>query len=143
MFGNDVNSDWKKESDIWLFTNPAWKNHATRMLGGWSPDNPNSDIPAISNNTANQEQRFSSWFIEDGSYIKLKSITLGYNFQNPFKGVSKLNVYVTGQNLYTITDYTGFDPEVNAFAGTNGVLGIDYGTYPQIKTFVVGLKANF
>ena len=79
----------------------------------------------------------------DGSYIKLKSVTLGYNFSQPFKGVTKLNVYLTGQNLYTWTNYSGFDPEVNAFAKTNGVLGIDYGTYPQVRTFVFGLKANF
>jgi hypothetical protein len=46
-------------------------------------------------------------------------------------------------NLYTWTNYSGFDPEVNAFATTNGVLGIDYGTYPQVRTFVFGLKANF
>ena len=75
--------------------------------------------------------------------MKLKSVTLGYNFKNPFKGVSKLNVYATGQNLYTITDYSGFDPEVNAFASSNGISGIDYGTYPQVRTIVLGLKANF
>ena len=55
-------------------------------------------------------------------FVKLKNVTLGYNFNNPFKGVSKLNVYLTGQNLYTWTDYTGFDPEVNAFNTTNGCL---------------------
>lgn len=120
MFGNDVNSDWKKESDIWLFTNPAWKNHATRMLGGWSPDNPNSDIPAISNNTANQEQRFSSWFIEDGSYIKLRNIELGYTFPTKLikkMHMSNLRLYAAAYNVFTLKKfwgddkYTSFDPE--------------------------------
>lgn len=57
--------------------------------------------------------------------------------------MNKLNVYVTGQNLYTITDYKSFDQRLNAFSTTNGVLGIDYGTYPQVRTIIVGLKANF
>lgn len=108
MFGNDVNSDWKKESDIWLFTNPAWKNHATRMLGGWSPDNPNSDIPAISNNSANQEQRFSSWFIEDGSYIKLRNIELGYTFPTKLikkMHMSNLRLYAAAYNVFTLKKF--------------------------------------
>ena len=62
---------------------------------------------------------------------------------NRLKGVTKLNVYVTGQNLYTWTNYSGFDPRSKCFCYNKWVLGIDYGTYPQVKTFVFGLKANF
>ena len=137
MFGNDVNSDWKKESDIWLFTNPAWKNHATRMLGGWSPDNPNSDIPAISNNTANQEQRFSSWFIEDGSYIKLRNIELGYtfNFEGLKKaGISNLRLYTNGTNLITIDGVKDADPEQR---------DASLGGYPLRKIINFGVQATF
>ena len=101
------------------------------------------DITNVPKAKAENAKLVSDRFIEDGSFIKLKSATLGYNFTKPFKGISKLNVYVTGQNLITWTDYTGFDPEVNAFGSTNGVLGIDYGTYPQVRTFIFGLKANF
>ena len=52
-------------------------------------------------------------------------------------------MYMLQDKTYTITDYSGFDPEVNAFASSNGILGIDYGTYPQVRTIVLGLKANF
>ena len=116
------------------------KNQSTRGLDRWM--NP-GDITNVPKANAANAKISSDRFIEDGSFVKLKSVTLGYNFIKPIKGISKLNVYVTGQNLYTWTNYSGFDPEVNAFASTNGVLGIDYGTYPQVRTFVFGLKANF
>jgi hypothetical protein len=116
------------------------KNQSTRVLDRWM--NP-GDITNVPKANAANAKISSDRFIEDGSFVKLKSVTLGYNFIKPIKGISKLNVYVTGQNLYTWTNYSGFDPEVNAFASTNGVLGIDYGTYPQVRTFVFGLKANF
>jgi hypothetical protein len=134
--GNDIYNASRFELELMN----DFKNQSTVVLNRWTTPGQITNVPKA---RAADVDKISDRFVEDGSYIKLKSITLGYNFQNPFKGVSKLNVYVTGQNLYTITDYTGFDPEVNAFAGTNGVLGIDYGTYPQVKTFVVGLKANF
>ena len=117
-----------------------FKNQSTEVLNRWTTAGQITNVPRANSSTA---LVISDRFIEDGSFVKLKSVTLGYNFKNPFKGMNKLNVYVTGQNLYTITDYKGFDPEVNAFSTTNGVLGIDYGTYPQVRTIIVGLKANF
>jgi len=92
----------------------------------------------------------STRFVEDGSYLRLKSVTLSYKVLDnnaKVKVIRKLSVYVTGQNLLTFTKYTGFDPEVNAY-GTNGgtsgvVLGIDYGTYPQAQTLIVGLNVEF
>lgn len=125
VFGNDVNSDWKKESDIWLYTNPAWKNHATRMLGAWSPSNPNSDIPAMTNNTANNEQRFSSYFVQNGSYIKLRNVELGYTFPNSITEkmyMKNLRLYVSAYNVFTLKKfwgddkYTSFDPERPSYA---------------------------
>ena len=116
------------------------KNQSTVVLNRWTTPGDITNVPKAG---AQNAKLVSDRFIEDGSFVKLKSVTLGYNFNQPFKGVNKLNLYVTGQNLYTWTNYSGFDPEVNAFATTNGVLGIDYGTYPQVRTFVFGLKANF
>ena len=116
------------------------KNQSTIVLNRWKTP---GDITNVPKANAQNAKLVSDRFIEDGSFIKLKSVTLGYNFNQPFKGINKLNLYVTGQNLYTWTNYSGFDPEVNAFANTNGVLGVDYGTYPQVRTFVFGLKANF
>ncbi len=135
-YGNDIYNASRFELEMMN----DHKNQSTNVLNRWMKAGDITDVPRA--NAANAKL-VSDRFIEDGSFIKLKSATLGYNFTTPFKGISKLNVYVTGQNLYTWTDYTGFDPEVNAFATTNGVSGIDYGTYPQVRTFVFGLKANF
>ncbi|MCX8532643.1 SusC/RagA family TonB-linked outer membrane protein [Chryseobacterium luquanense] len=117
-----------------------FKNQSTAVLDRWTTPGQITNTPRA--NSASS-QYVSDRFVEDGSFLKIKSATLGYNFLSPFKGVSKINLYVTGQNLLTWTDYTGFDPEVNAFNTTNGVSGIDYGTYPQVRTFIFGLKANF
>lgn len=117
-----------------------FKNQSTAVLNRWTTPGQITNTPRA--NSANS-QFVSDRFVEDGSFLKIKSATLGYNFLSPFKGVSKINLYITGQNLLTWTDYTGFDPEVNAFNTTAGVSGVDYGTYPQVRTFIFGLKANF
>jgi hypothetical protein len=82
--------------------------------------------------------------VEDGSYLRLKTISLGYNLPRDLIkkwGISNLNFYVAAQNLYTWTKYTGNDPEVSIF---NSVLspGVDYSAYPRAKTITVGLKAS-
>jgi hypothetical protein len=90
--------------------------------------------------------RNSTRFVEDGSYLRLKALTLSYRLienSAKFKAIKKLSVYFTGQNLLTFTNYSGFDPEVNAFGSSATELGIDYGTYPQSRTFIVGLNVEF
>lgn len=122
------------------------KNQSSAVLRRWTPENRNTDIPRAVGGGNVDNVRNSTRFVEDGSYLRLKSITLAYNF-NPrhFKkaGISKLSVYTTGQNLLTFTKYTGFDPEVNAFGLSATELGVDYGTYPQARTLTVGLNAEF
>ena len=119
------------------------KNQSTAVLNRWTPENPNTDIPRAGNIN---NVRNSTRFVEDGSYIRLKAITLAYNvnpeFLNKF-GVNKLSVYTTGQNLLTFTNYSGFDPEVNAFGRSSTELGVDYGTYPQAKTVTFGINLEF
>jgi len=124
--------------DLELMTD--FKNQSTAVLDRWTTVGQITNVPKANDP---ESLHISDRFVEDGSYIKLKAVTLGYNFKNLFKGVSNVNVYVTGQNLHTWTKYSGFDPEVNAYSGSAGVLGIDYGTYPQVRTFIVGLKTTF
>ncbi|MFM8486656.1 MAG: hypothetical protein ACKOCH_09990, partial [Bacteroidota bacterium] len=83
---------------------------------------------------------------EDGSYLRLKSVTLSYNLRSASlkeAGVEKMTVYCTGQNVLTFTKYSGFDPEVNAFGRSATELGIDYGTYPQARTVTAGVNVTF
>ncbi|WP_455997152.1 SusC/RagA family TonB-linked outer membrane protein [Phocaeicola barnesiae] len=86
----------------------------------------------------------SSRWVEDASFLKLDNITLGYNFSLP-KVIKSARVYVTAQNLFTITSYTGYDPEVNNTSSDKDVkaIGIDYCSYPQARSFILGLNLNF
>jgi outer membrane receptor protein involved in Fe transport len=121
------------------------KNQSAAVANRWTPTNTITDIPkATKGNTDNVYN--STRFVEDGSYVRLKSITLSYKvIENvkKLKGVPKLSVFVTGQNLLTFTKYTGFDPEVNAYGRSATEMGIDYGTYPQALTFIAGFNLEF
>lgn len=118
------------------------KNQSTAVLRRWTPENTITDIPRSKNM---DNVRNSSRFVEDGSYVRLKSMTLSYLILNgqQLKGFKKMSVYVTGQNLLTFTKYSGFDPEVNAYGNSATEMGIDYGTYPQSRTLIVGLNVEF
>ncbi len=125
------------------------KNQSVDVLNRWTPTNTNTDMPrAIPDGTTADimwNVKNSTRFVEDGSYVRLKSVTLSYKIiDNPkFKAIKKLTVYITGENLLTLTNYSGFDPEVNAFGSSATELGIDYGTYPQSKTLILGLNVEF
>jgi hypothetical protein len=106
------------------------------MKNVWTPENPNGNIPnpIIQNNL-----KYSSRFIENGSYFRLKNIQLGYSIpKNQLLkiGLQGLRFYVAATNLFTITNYSGYDPEV-------GVNGVDYGNYPQSRTYTIGAKLSF
>jgi iron complex outermembrane receptor protein len=87
----------------------------------------------------------STRFLENGSFVRLQNVTLGYNVNTKNTFVTSLRVFVTGQNLFVITDYSGQDPEVNTNKSLDGVpsLGIDYTSYPRARTFTFGLNASF
>ncbi len=122
------------------------KNQSKAVLDRWTKDNPYTDIPKAVGKGNVDNVRNSSRFIEDGSYVRLKSVTLTYKLienTKKKKGVPKMSVYVTGQNLLTLTRYSGFDPEVNAYGNSATEMGIDYGTYPQAITFIAGLNVEF
>jgi TonB-linked SusC/RagA family outer membrane protein len=119
------------------------KNQSTDVMRRWTPDNPNTDIPKPANM---DNVRNSTRFIEDGSYVRLKSVTLSYKIidNDPnIKIIKQFSVYVTGQNLLTFTKYSGFDPEVNAYGNNAAEMGIDYGTYPQSINVIFGLNLKF
>jgi TonB-linked SusC/RagA family outer membrane protein len=122
------------------------KNQSTAVLDRWTTIGQITEVPKAgpSNFQGIAPTANSTRWIEDGSYIRIKAATLGYNFKKLFLGLSSLKLYATGQNLITWTKYSGFDPEVSAFGGNTGTgQGIDYGTYPQVRTFIFGLKAGF
>lgn len=119
------------------------KNQSTAVLDRWQQPGDITDIPKAGNIN---NVRNSTRFVEDGSYVRLKSITLSYKIldkTSKVKFIKDLSVYVTGRNLITLTNYSGFDPEVNAFGSSAIEQGIDYGTYPQSRSIVLGLNVEF
>ncbi len=108
----------------------------------WTPTNTNTDIPKPSRTTNPYNNQDSSRFVEDGSFIKLRNITLGYNLPK-IKGFDQVRVTLSGDNLIVITDYTGNDPEVN-YAGGNSIIGgTDFLTQGGSKVVKLGLNVSF
>ena len=125
-------------------------NAGTQVLNAWTPTNKNTNIPRAASSDPNQNARPSTRFLEDGSYLRLKNIMLGYSvpsksLESATKGVIKnVRIYVSAQNVLTFTNYTGFDPEVgNRTPGSSLTNGIDFAVYPQPKAYQVGIQATF
>lgn len=139
--GNDILNASRMETEGLL--DP--KNQSTAVLRRWTTVGQITDIPkAVANNYDNS--RISTRFVENGSFLRVKSATLSYNFASPLLSkikLSGLKLYVTGENLITITNYKGYDPEVNFAGASNTIMGIDYGTYPQTRNLIFGLSASF
>lgn len=106
--------------------------------------NTTSDVPSSGENKLNAPD-VSTRFLENGSFVRLQNATLGYNVSTKGSFISSLRVFLTGQNLFVITDYSGQDPEVNTNKSIDGVpsLNIDYTSYPRARTFTFGVNASF
>ena len=116
---------------------------STRILDRWTPTNQNTDVPSFAGSLKSEQVQSSRW-LEDGSYLRFKNITLGYNLSPSLLSAVKLSaarLYVSGVNLVTLTKYTGYDPE--ARTGVDTVGGIDLASYPAQKSYTVGLNVTF
>lgn len=118
-------------------------NHAADILNAWTPQNTNTDIPALSLTDSNNESRFSTYYVWDGSYMKMKYLKLSYtlpqNITRKF-GCENLNVFAQVENVFTMTKYKGLDPEI--LPGEYGAV-IDNGAYPRPRTFTLGVNFQF
>ncbi len=148
--GNDV---------YFLFGNFAYEtqsrgfNSYAGILDRWTPTNTDTNIPKVSLDDRNGNRRVSTRFLYDGSYMRVRNISLGYNLKSIIKwsGISSMRVYFTVQNAFTFTKYPGLDPEIQANTNdTRGLgissdlaVGIDWGTVPAPRTYVAGFKIDF
>ncbi len=138
-YGNKVYNLLQEELEL---TNLG-QNASTSLLDRWTPTNPSNTIPRASNSPVAQ---VLDRYMQDASYLRLKNISLGYTFAPSVAHkilAKQVRIYVSAQNLLTITHYTGYDPEVNTFGQNNLLQGIDFGAYPSVKTFLAGLNINF
>lgn len=124
---------------------------STRMLDAWSPSNPGSSIPSPYNNAdaINAETQSSSYFVQDGSFLRLNNLQIGYTLPSEKMfgktlQASKIRLYLGATNLFTITDYSGLDPEVSqSYQDERSLPGVDQGVYPLPRKFLIGVNATF
>ncbi|PXY46158.1 SusC/RagA family TonB-linked outer membrane protein [Flavobacterium hydrophilum] len=118
-------------------------NAAGALRDHWTTTNPSEEIPRAANSPATV---VSDRYIEDGSFIRLKTVTLGYTLPKNIASKIKtkaIKFYVSAQNLVTWTKYSGFDPEISSYSQSNLLPGIDYGAYPTSRTFISGVNVTF
>ena len=153
-FGLNFNVDWKgfdfdvffqgvKGADVFDATyrqDIASGNYPTWVLQRWTGEGTSNTVPTLGDS---KNWVCSDMYIQDGSYLRLKYITLGYTI-SPYLtnkiGISRLRIFARGENLFTWTKYWGFDPEIGSGATS---LGVDYGVYPQARTYTVGFNVSF
>ncbi len=118
-------------------------NYQTKIFDRWTGEGSTDENPRLTRADVNKNySRLSDWYLQKGDYLRIKLIQLGYTLpQNTTQnfGVSKLRFYVTAENLFTFTKYTGYDPEIAA----GDSFGIDRAFYPQARTFMLGANITF
>ncbi len=163
-FGFNVNLAWKGFDLSANFTGAAGfqiaqsyrdpsssqANYSRRILKRWTGEGTSNEIPRVTYGDVGN-WLFSDLYLQDGDYIRLQNLTMGYDFKKliSWKGLSKMRLYFQVQNLFTLTKYDGMDPEIGSYNGTDGnssdswVSGVDMGYYPHPRTFIVGLNLAF
>lgn len=119
-------------------------NRPTWILDRWHGEGTSNKIPRMTAANPNSNWRSSDLYIKDGSYLRLKTSQLGYTFPDQWSkkaGIQRLRLYVAAENLFTLTGYDGFDPEVATGEYTR--IGVDRGVYPQSRTISIGANITF
>ena len=141
-FGQDIINHMKRQLYFMNYGNLT-TNRSVDVLNAWTPQNTGSDIPALSLTDDNNESRFSTYFIENGSYMKMKYLKLSYSLpESVYKVIGSQGIDIYGQveNVFTLTKYKGLDPEI--LPGTYGSL-TDNGSYPRPRTYTIGVNVQF
>jgi len=126
----------------------VWSNFYANRMDRWTPSNPNSDQPRVTSTDTNGNDRFSSRYVEDASYLRARNMELGYTLPKALLDkvqIKGARVFASVDNVFTITKYTGYDPEISTVANYNNPLsyGVDYGNYPQARTYRLGFNVQF
>ncbi|MFP4064684.1 MAG: SusC/RagA family TonB-linked outer membrane protein [Bacteroidales bacterium] len=136
-YGNDVFNGMQRP-DL------RYTNRTTDILNRWTGEGTSNTVPRFTWIDRNNNNRISDLYIEDGSFLRLKNVQIGYNFPERITGrinATSLRLYLSAENLLTITGYTGADPEIGAMSSFD--IGIDRGVYPQSRTFRLGVNVSF
>ncbi len=141
--GNDVMNLTRRAgtSNSLLF-----QNQLTEALDYWTPTNTDTNVPRPIGSTSNYNLEISDRYVEDGSYLRIQNLALGYTLPQSLVSrvkISRLKVYGSVQNLFTFTNYSGYDPEIGSFNQNVLLSGIDNGRYPSPRTYSVGINLEF
>ena len=117
-------------------------NYTTEILERWTGEGTSNRIPRVTNTNINWQ--FSDLYVQDGDYLRISSVTLGYDVARLWKAkyCTQCRIYVQAQNLFTFTKYNGMDPEIG-YGNDSWVSGVDYGYYPRPRTIMVGCNLKF
>lgn len=138
-YGNDIFNG----NRVFIEAMKGADNQSTAILRRWRQPGDITDIPRATENDPNNNNRISSRFVEDGSYLRIKNLTLSYLLDRQLAERLKLRstrIFLSAQNLLTFTNYSGMDPEVNYTGDSNLLRGTDFFTYPQARTFTIGIN---
>lgn len=140
VFGNEIVNGMYS---VLQSTDMSEWNVGKVMLDRWTPENPDSNIPRVHASDPNKNSKFSDRYVENGSYLRIKNLQIGYNLPSNWLSkikVQQLRLYLSADNLYTFTKYSGFDPEIG---GTDLNAGVDLANYPIPRSFSFGLNLKF
>lgn len=127
------------------FSSSPLNNYTTDILKRWTGEGSSNKYPRLASSSNSNWNKISSLYIENGDYFKVQNVTLGYDISKAFKKfpLKSCRVYVTGQNLFTFTSYSGMDPEIGYGGGNSWAQGIDLGYYPSARTILFGVNLKF
>jgi hypothetical protein len=135
-----------------------WEGTSPVLLDAWTPQNQDTNVPGMIDGKYREDQNLTnkvffgsnsgatSRWVEDASFIRLKTATLAYSLTPSLVrsvGFEKIKVFLSGTNIFTITDYTGYDPEVAAFPSNDATIGVDLSVYPPARTLTIGAELTF
>ncbi len=148
-YGNDIFNAMR----YFTYDLASRTNKDRAMLNYWRPDNTNTNVPRLAAVDSNDNMRISDRYVEDGSYLRIKNVQLGYTFPVSLTKkayMQRVRIFITGKNLLTFTSYSGTDPEIGQIVRQNEnedekylTRGVDIGTYPQAMTITGGVSITF
>ncbi|MCC8172276.1 MAG: TonB-dependent receptor [Parabacteroides sp.] len=138
-FGGQIMKSYRSYVDY------ARQNYTSEIFGRWHGEGTSDKLPRLTSGTHSNWQFNSDLYMEDGDYLRMQNLTLGYDFKKLFKSLplKQLRLYVAAQNLFTLTGYSGMDPEVGYGGYQEWVSGVDLGFYPSPRTYMVGVNVKF
>jgi len=142
VYGNEVFNMVRRD----IAGTGAWHNQSVDIIDRWTPLNIEGTEPRANGNDPNGNRRVSTRFVEDGSFLRLANVMLGYNLPvESIKryGLTSLRFYLSGQNLFTVAGYSGYDPEIGSFNQNPLISGVDNGRFPVARSVTMGLNLNF